>query len=130
MVTLVLSGALAGGCNQRSQVQLETPDPQGTNVTVITNNTYVEGRGYYHAPFHAWFEYPYNYYRPGYGYYYGGNYSSRPYISDIFVSRPSRSVSIGSFSSGGGSSHIGSAAHSSSVSRGGFGGISHGSIGA
>ena len=114
-VTLVLSGALVSGCDNRKG---DTGYAAGTTVT---NNTYVSGRGYYHAPCHGWFEYPYNYYRPGFGYYHGGVYTPRPFVSDIVASSPSvRSTS-------GGIGREGGAGRSSSgVTRGGFGSFFHG----
>lgn len=45
---------------------------------VVTNDTYVEGRGYYHAPFGAWYPHPYNFFAPGMGFYRGGSYFSQP----------------------------------------------------
>lgn len=123
LVTLVLSGALAGGCDDGRQ----SADSGYTASTSVTNNTYVPGRGYYHAPYHEWFEYPYNYYRPGFGYFHGGAYSPQPYVSDVFSSFPSGSAG---YSGGGGEgAHFGSGESSSGVSRGGFGSIGHGGSG-
>jgi hypothetical protein len=121
LVTLVLSGALAGGCDDQSQ---NGRSGQAAN-TILTNNTYTPSLGYYHAPYRGWFEYPYNYYRPGFGYYHGGTYSPQPEVSDVVASFPSRPFTFGTGGVGGGG-HIGSIASSSSVSRGGFGSIGHG----
>ena len=41
--------------------------PQSVPITqdcVYTNNYYVPGVGYYHAPFRAWYVLPYNHYDP------------------------------------------------------------------
>jgi hypothetical protein len=130
LVTLVLSGALMGGCDNRSRYPSQSYPgyPTGANVT---NNTYVAGLGYYHAPYRGWFEFPYNDYRPGFGYYHGGIYTPDPFVSDIMYSQPppppSRPSNFRTGGSGGfiGSS-VGSSSHSSSVSRGGFGSIGHG----
>lgn len=115
MVTLVLSGALISGCNNQSN-QTSGGDWDYADQSV-TNNTYVAGRGYYHAPYHAWYEYPYNYYRPGYGYYYGGLWNPARNESTVVYSKPGYSGSSGS------SSHFSSSSShsSSSISRGGFG---------
>jgi hypothetical protein len=118
LVTLVLSTALAGGCDDRSQYGV----PDETAGPPVTNNTYVVGRGYYHAPYHGWFEYPYNYYRPGFGYYHGGLYTPRPYTSPVLVSRPSISSMVGASRGAAGESHGG-------VARGGFGSIGRGGFG-
>jgi len=131
MVTLVLSGALISGCDDRNAYRYSSYPgyPTGTNVT---NNTYVSGLGYYHAPYHDWFPYPYNYYRPGYGFFHGGLYSPAPFVSDVAASAPPSPAAFRT--GGGGVSHAGSAGsdafgHSSGISRGGFGSIGHGSIG-
>src|SRR5580698_8030992 len=88
-VTLVISGALLAGCDNQST--RNTGDwSSGTNAP-ITNNTYVAGHGYWHAPYHSWYPYPYNYYRPGFGYYYGGSYFDHPDLSPIHISSPLRS---------------------------------------
>ena len=86
MVTLVLSGALAGGCDDSSTA--EDWSTQGGTTTAVTNNTYWAGHGYYHAPYRRWYPYPYNYYRPGLGYYHGGIFTPEPEVSHIAVSRP------------------------------------------
>ena len=81
-VALVLSGAILGGCSRREeQLKAAARDSQ-----VVTNDTYIEGRGYYHAPFHAWYPFPYNFYSPGIGYYRGGSYHAQP---DLVVPKPS-----------------------------------------
>lgn len=131
MVTLVLSGALLSGCDDR-QPYRHTSYPGYPSGTNVTNNTYVPGLGYYHAPYHNWFLYPYNYYRPGFGYYHGGLYSPSPFESDIVESVP---PPPSSFRTGGGGYSPGSsyasstAAHSSGISHGGFGSTGHGSSG-
>ena len=117
LVTLVLSTALVSGCDDQSQYA----DGSDGATASITNNTYVPGRGYYHAPYHSWFEYPYNYYRPGFGYYHGGTYTPRPYASDILVSRPAISHL--------GGAHFGPGEARGGIARGGFGSIGHGGWG-
>jgi hypothetical protein len=119
-VTLVLSSALVSGCDDEMPYRY----PAYATGTNVTNNTYVSGLGYYHAPYHGWFEYPFNYFRPGYGYYHGGIYSAQPYVSDIFSSRPFMPSSIGG--GGGGGGRLGAGRSSASVARGGFGGTGHG----
>src|ERR1700733_507315 len=102
MVTLVISGALLAGCDDNQNAWGDNQDQ------VVTNNTYVPGQGYWHAPYSGWYPYPYNSYHPGRGYYHGGFYSAAPHVSSVT------------------SSHLsGSSSHSSSVSRGGFGGSAH-----
>jgi uncharacterized protein YgiB involved in biofilm formation len=86
-VALVLSGALVGGCGRR-----EEPAPEAAlrSPQVVTNDTYVEGRGYYHAPFHAWYPFPYNFYSPGLGYYRGGAYHAQPDLTNPKPTTPAK----------------------------------------
>ena len=121
LVTLVLSGALVSGCDDRNQYD----DPAYAAGTNVTNNTYAPGLGYYHAPYHGWFEYPYNYYRPGFGYYHGGIYTPQPDVGDVQASQPSISSPHGG-SVGADGARFGSTPSSSGVTRGGFGSIGHG----
>jgi hypothetical protein len=123
LVTLVLSGALVSGCDDQRQYG----DLGHASGTDLTNNTYVSGLGYYHAPYHGWFEYPYNFYRPGFGYYHGGIYTPQPYVSDI-LSGPASIPSTYGGSGGAVGPHVGSAKSSSGVTRGGFGSIGHGGL--
>jgi len=105
-LTLVIFGALLTGCDEPS-------DPSNSRGQYgrgqsLTNNTYVPGHGYYHAPYHSWYPYPYNSYHPGLGYYHGGDFSPSPHTSPVTASRP-----------------IGSSARASFISRGGFGAFGH-----
>ena len=127
-VVLVLSGAIAvgsltTGCDQRPEV------PSVSSEETYTNNQYHAGGGYYHAPNHAWYPYPYNYYEPARGYYRGGTWwpqsapalvsSSKPIPSEAArVNTSSFGSRVGSSSSSGSSSGSKSG---SSFSRGGFG---------
>jgi hypothetical protein len=114
-VTLIMSGALLAGCDRYGG-----NGSNGDNLS-LTNNTFVPGQGYWHAPYHDWYPYPYNYYRSGFGYYHGGTYSDAPEESPVTSSSGFRGSG---FSSGGGSSSADPGGHSS-VSRGGFGGSAH-----
>ena len=56
---------------------------------VFTNNHYVPGAGYYHAPFRTWYARRYNEYSPEYrGYFHGGEWSSAPHQSITNISSP------------------------------------------
>lgn len=98
-VVLVISGAMLAGCDSSNSTWRR-------NSQTYTNNHYVAGRGYYHAPYHAWFPLPYNYYDLSrQGYYHGGSYSSAPHVSTITASRPnatsaSSAVRRGGFTGG------------------------------
>ena len=57
---------------------------------VYTNNFYLPGAGYYHAPFCAWYPHPYNYFDPQKRlYFYGGQWGPLPNVSIVNVSSPS-----------------------------------------
>lgn len=161
-IILLLSGALAtlpSGC-ARKQPRVAQPEqvPDTTGVLVEKddreNNAYDPSRGYYHAPYHAWFPLPWNYFSGGQGYYYGGSWHSTPYqefrygaqsrpynsvgpwrrslFRDSHESKPGkslfRSANPSSFSTPNRARPIPSSPHfsSPSVTRGGFGSSAHG----
>lgn len=141
-IRLALSGAVASalwttGC-QRDDVPANSAPAVSTNQ-VYTNNHYVSGVGYYHAPYGGWYARPFNTYLPGRGYYHGGDWWPTPYSGPIVVSTPRpeaaesanfKTASLrpqpANFGSSGASSfNSGSRAGSSEgsgISRGGFGG--------
>jgi len=83
VVVLVVSGALLAGCNSYD-------DNSWEDSQTYTNNHYVAGRGYYHAPYRSWYPFPYNYYdAERRSYYHGGNYTTDPHVSAITASQPS-----------------------------------------
>ena len=116
-IVLVLSGAVASalvGCGQDDQLVKISPD------MVYTNNHYVPGAGYYHAPFHMWYPYPYNSYRADRGYYYGGMWNAYPDQRNIAESKPSSyavSKATGEHKT-----------HTSATRRGGFGSSSRSGV--
>jgi hypothetical protein len=93
-VVLVLSGAIMAGCGKPRE-NAGSSGSWSTNDLVraqsVTNDTYIERRGYYHAPYHAFFPYPYNYYNPLFGYYHGGRYTPAPEQAGVTASPPGRS---------------------------------------
>ena len=113
-VMLVISGALLTGCDSSDNFS------SGADTQTYTNNHYVAGRGYYHAPFHGWYPIPYNTYDPARGYYHGGNYAATPHVSGITASKPAAGNASSRSSFFGGSSSRSSSPSSSSISRGGF----------
>jgi hypothetical protein len=103
MVALVISGALLTSCDSSDEWSW-------TESQTYTNNHYVAGRGYYHAPYHAWYPLPYNHYDPARRtYFHGGNQTTVPHVSNVTASRPAVRRATSS-----------STRHSSSVRRGGF----------
>jgi len=74
-IRLVLIGGISAvavtGCGSGGS----QPPPLSAD-NVYTNNFYVPGAGYYHAPFRAWFPLPYNHFDPQkQRYFYGGQWS-------------------------------------------------------
>ena len=55
----------------------------------------IAGAGYYHAPFHAFYPRPYNFYDAGtHQYFYGGSWNAAPHRSVINVSAPTPEASV------------------------------------
>lgn len=86
-IRLVLLGGLSTaltGCDPQSSSR----NTLSTDA-VYTNNYYVPGVGYYHAPFRSWHSLPYNHYDPqGRRYYYGGQWGDAPCQSITNLSNP------------------------------------------
>ncbi len=84
-IRLILLGGLSSlaltGCQQK---------PAITSQNYYTNNFYIPGAGYYHAPFRQWFPLPYNHFDPQKQlYYYGGQWGGQPFTSITNISSPS-----------------------------------------
>lgn len=76
------AGALAG-CSPIGRPAISADN-------VYTNDFYLPGAGYYHAPFRAWYPYPYNHYDSRARlYFFGGQWGPDPFQSIINVSSPS-----------------------------------------
>jgi hypothetical protein len=128
VLTSTVAGAMLAGCG------ISDDSPPISADQTYTNNHYVHGVGYYHAPYSRWYPFPYNHYMPGQGYYYGGRWAPQPETPSTTASRPSaeaarlaqtqRAASTRSSFSGSGS---GSSSKSSTSTRGGFGSSSHSS---
>ena len=87
-VKLVLIGGLSAGAVAGCSPSANAP-PALTISAVYTNNYYVPGAGYYHAPYRAWYSLPYNYFDPqAQRYYYGGQWGPSPEQSITNVSSP------------------------------------------
>ncbi len=83
-IRLILMGGLSAGalsgCGQK---------PGITADNVYTNNFYVPGVGYYHAPFRNWYSLPYNHFDPNnQKFFYGGEWGVRPFESITNISAP------------------------------------------
>jgi len=87
----VLVGSLAAGA--LSGCGPGKLPPVVTTDDVYTNNYYVQGVGYYHAPFRAFYQVPYNFYEPkSQKYFYGGQWAGAPHASIVNISSPTPDV--------------------------------------
>lgn len=89
-IRLVLLGSLSAGalagCGPKGPAPL-------SSEAVYTNNSYVPGVGYYHAPFRAWYSLPYNHFDPQtQKYFYGGHWGTTACESITNLSAPSSAV--------------------------------------
>ncbi len=83
-----LSAVAASGCGPGSGGHA----PISTQ-NVYTNNYYLPGVGYYHAPFRAWYPLPYNHFDPQtQRYFYGGQWSATADQSITNISSPTTQV--------------------------------------
>ena len=109
-IRLILLGSLSAGalagCQPRACISTEN---------VYTNNFYVAGAGYYHAPFRNWYPLPYNHFDAEKKlYFYGGQWGAQPFASITNISSPTpQAVQWAE-------------ANRTDISRGGFGGYSSG----
>ncbi len=164
LVPLLIAAGLIGtpiaiGVLASSNDDDAPPADDGQPATVDTAtaypmNHYITGVGYYHAPYHTWFPFPFGYHDASRGWYRGGQWRPGPTPTPTEQAEEARASGFASRSgtgSGGSSARVmtsrpsadavvranaaSSAAHSSSaahgtspVSRGGFGFSSHPSV--
>jgi hypothetical protein len=67
----------------------QPPGPPLSGTRDYANNDFVPGVGYYHAPYHAWYPFPYNYHDPARGYFAGGLWAAAPFALMMLRSQPS-----------------------------------------
>jgi len=112
-IRLVLMGsvtsAMLTGCGEK---------PAASTQNVYTNNFFIPGAGYYHAPFRGWYRLPYNYFDTNSKtYFYGGQWALLPCESITNISSPTtEAVQLARNAR-------------TDISRGGFGGYSSGYYG-
>lgn len=83
MLIGTLSAGAVTGCGPGHQPAVITAE------NVYTNNYYVAGVGYYHAPFRNWYSLPYNHYEPAsQRYFFGGQWGAAPHQSFTNISSP------------------------------------------
>jgi len=87
-IRLVMTGAFVGGVFAGTGCSRQEPGIVLAAENTYTNNQYVPGAGYYHAPYRAWYSHPFNFYMPGRGYYHGGGWSPEPNPSSELHSKP------------------------------------------
>ena len=79
-----LSAGTLAGCGPSA-----TQTPSSGASDVYTNNHYLPGVGYYHAPFRAWYPLPYNHYDSrSQRYFQGGQWAATPHASITNISDP------------------------------------------
>jgi hypothetical protein len=88
---LVLIGTLSTGALTGCE-----PDASKFSVSannVYTNNYFVPGVGYYHAPFRAWYAMPYNHFDlQNQLYFFGGQWGASPHQSITNISAPTPEI--------------------------------------
>ncbi len=86
-IRLVLIGGLSAGALTGCGPSNRPPTISAQNV--YTNNYYVAGAGYYHAPFRMFFPTPYNHFDPvRQQYFFGGQWAAAPHLSITNISAP------------------------------------------
>ena len=104
-----ISAVAATGCGPG-----DSRPPTLSANDVYTNNFYVAGVGYYHAPFRAWYRLPYNHYdSQNQRYFYGGQWAETACLSITNISSPTPLVARQA------------EAVRTDIPRGGFGSSSH-----
>ena len=86
-IRLVLLGGLSAGALTGCGPGSQSPPISAENV--YTNNYYVSGVGYYHAPFRAFYPMPYNFFEPkNQQYFFGGQWAATPHQTISNISAP------------------------------------------
>jgi hypothetical protein len=90
-IRLVLIGGITASAVTACGPGSRPPPLSAENV--YTNNYYVPGVGYYHAPYRAWYSLPYNHFdAQNQRYFYGGQWSNAPCQNFTNISPPPASV--------------------------------------
>jgi hypothetical protein len=117
-IKLVFAGGLSAGALAGCAPSAGGP-PQVSTANAYTNDHFIPGAGYYHAPYRAWYPTRYNQYDARARlYYHGGRWDQLPQASIVNISQPtleavSRAEAVRTDVE-------------RYVSRGGWGGTSHG----
>lgn len=88
-VRRLLLGSLTAGALATSEAAAQVAIPRVTADSYFTNDAHLPGVGYYHAPFRAFYPYPYNHYdAQRRQYFYGGEWGAAPHRSIVNISAP------------------------------------------
>lgn len=80
---------LLGGLSVGALAGCDPTTPPVNTTGVFTNNHYVPGVGYYHAPYRAWYALRYNQFdTTSARYFHGGQWAAAPHQSVINISTP------------------------------------------
>ncbi len=79
----------AGREADAASTQPEAPSEPVAADRTYQNNEFVPGVGYYHAPYHSWYPFPFNHHDPARGYFAGGLWQAVPFAAGMLSSRPS-----------------------------------------
>jgi hypothetical protein len=110
-IRLILLGGLSAGALAGCSTGKAPISPEA----VYTNNDFVPGVGYYHAPFCKWYLLPYNHFDPNrQQYFYGGQWGAVPFENITNISSPTPQAAAQA------------QAARTDISRGGFGGTGGG----
>jgi hypothetical protein len=74
--------------NRENLVADTLPEAAVSTERTYTNNEYIPGAGYYHAPFFGWYPFPWNFHNPARGYFAGGQWHNTPMNSGVLSSQP------------------------------------------
>ena len=84
---LILGGLSAGAITACAPAPVR--ETRISADSVYTNDYFVPGAGYYHAPFQAFYAQPYNFYDPQRKqFFYGGQWGAAPHRSIVNISAP------------------------------------------
>jgi hypothetical protein len=92
VIRLVLLGGFSAGALAVGATAVE---PRISSESVYTNDYFVKGAGYYHAPFNAFYAQSYNLYdQQKKMYFYGGSWHPRPHRSIVNLSAPTAQAAL------------------------------------
>lgn len=91
-IRLVLLGGISAGALATSA---DVAASRRAPANVYVNDHHVQGAGYYHAPFQAFYGQPYNFYDPQKKlYFYGGQWGPEPHRSIVNISAPTPEAAL------------------------------------